>query len=770
MYKKVSAQFHGRELTLEAGKMARQASGSVFVRYGDSQVLVTAVADQEPGAPGDFIPITVNYQEKFYASGKIPGGFFKREGRPTDVETLNCRLIDRPLRPLFPKNWFYETQIMPTVLSADQESNPGVLALIGASAALEISHIPFDGPVAAVQVARLNGQWIINPGYAQMEESDVALVVAGNRLGITMVEGGASMAPEEEILEGLFLGYESLGPVFDLQDELRQAVGVPKTELEPIKFPEAVVAKIEELTRADMEKALTIPGKMERHLRLREIRKAALAALAEKQMDPGPANYYFMETIYKMEREILRKMIIERGQRVDGRAMNEVRPIACEIGVLPRTHGSSLFTRGETQALVVATLGTRKDERKIERLEDEYWKSFYLHYNFPPYSVGEISGRLQPGRREIGHGYLAERALARVLPEHDDFPYTIRVVSDITESNGSSSMATVCGGSLSLMDAGVPIKGQVAGIAMGLIKEAEGKYHVLTDIMGDEDHCGDMDFKVAGTAEGVTALQMDIKISGVNREVMSRALAQAKEARLTILARMNEAISAPRPDLSPFAPRIITIKIPIDKIKDVIGPGGKMIRSIVEETGATIDVEDDGTVRVASADAEANKRALEIISNLTAVPEAGKIYTGTVKRVTDFGAFVEILPGTDGLLHISRIENRRIEKVTDVLHEGDTVVVKCLSVDQDGKISLSRKDVLELQPGAGQRPDAGRQPDAGRRPDAGRQPDAAPSSGGEPPRGSRPYNPADGRGPAPDNRGPRQERDKRRGPGEGNDD
>ncbi|MFO8056483.1 MAG: polyribonucleotide nucleotidyltransferase [bacterium] len=753
MYKKVSVQWGGRELSIETGKIAKQADGAVTVSYGGSMVLVTVVADKRMSEPGDFIPLTVNYQEKYYATGKVPGGFFKREGRPTDFETLSCRLIDRPVRPLFPKNWFYETQIIPTVFSSDLASNPAVLAMIGASAALEVSHIPFEGPLAATQIIRVGDEWVFNPGYAQLEESDVELVVAGNRNGVLMVEGGASMVPEEEFLEGIFKAYEFIQPVLEIQEELREAVGVPKTETEPIEAPPKLKDRTRELVGEELDKSWRIPGKVERHQALRELWSSVHDKLVEEEYDLGPGReIYFSRIKDKMEKDVLRRMIIEEGTRADGRKFEDVRPVSCEVEFLPRVHGSALFQRGETQALVVSTLGTRKDERKIERLEEDYYKTFYLHYNFPPYSVGEVKGRLGPGRREIGHGYLAERALARVMPGHEDFPYTVRVVSEITESNGSSSMASVCGGSMSLMDAGVPVLDQVAGVAMGLVKEDEGKFHVLTDIMGDEDHCGDMDFKVAGTSEGVTAVQMDIKISGLDRSVMSRALEQARKARLHILEEMNKAISRPRPELSPNAPRIVTVQVPIEKIKDVIGPGGKMIRSIVEETGAEIDVEDDGTVRISSTDMETNDKAKKIIEDLTEVAEVGKVYTGKVTKVMDFGAFVSILPNTEGLIHISRMENYRIEKVTDVLQEGDPVVVKVVDIDDNGKISLSRKDVLDQQPEGARKPP--------------RQEDKEKKS---PPRGSRPYRGPEG-GDKDKGEGRRKPPHKKKRPGRDNQD
>jgi len=698
MYKKVSITFGERTLSLETGKLANQASGAVLVTYGDNIILVTAVSTDEVREGIDFVPLTVNYQEKFYASGKIPGGFFKREGRPTDTETLNSRLIDRPIRPLFPKGWPYETQIIPTVLSADQDTNPGPLALVGASAALEISDIPFEGPVAAVHLGRLDGRFILFPTREQMAQSDLDLVVAGNRGGIVMVEGGARMAPEEDILEALFFAHREMQPLLELQDRLREEIGKPKREFEARTVDAALREKVAVLFQKPLEEALNLPTKVERLTRFHEAKRSALAvllagepALAERE---GEIKAFFRE----LERDEVRRRVITSQKRLDGRGLTDIRPIQCEVGILPRTHGSALFTRGETKALCVSTLGTREDEKLIERLEEEYYKTFYLHYNFQPYCVGETSNRLGPGRREMGHGMLAERALARVLPAHDDFPYTIRVVSDIMESNGSSSMATVCGGALSLMDAGVPIQAPVAGIAMGLIKESDDRFHVLSDIMGDEDHCGDMDFKVAGTAAGITAIQMDIKVSGLTREILAQALSQAAAGRLFILQEMGKAIDKPRAELSRYAPRIVTIKIPVDKIKDVIGPGGKVIRSIIERTGATIDVADDGTIHVASVNGEKNEEALRLIRELTQEAEVGAVYRGKVRKIAEFGAFVEIFPGTDGLLHISELENRRVNKVTDVLHEGDEVVVKCLRVGDDGKISLSRKAVLELQP------------------------------------------------------------------------
>jgi len=694
MYSKVSINFAGREFSLETGAMARQADGAVLVKWGDNIIVVTVVAEKDKKMEESMLPLTVNYQEKFYASGKIPGGFFKREGRPTEVETLNSRLIDRPIRPLFMDGWRYDTQVMATVLSSDTETHMGVLALTGASAALELSSIPFQGPIAAVQVAKIDGQLVINPKRSELEKSTLELVVAGSQDGILMVEGGAKMVPEDELLDAIFFAHEQMKPLLDLQDSLRKEAGKPKMELQREVLNQAIELEIMAAHEPEMLRALTVPVKQARHEAVRFLKERILRDTIAKHPELAEKEYLLNESLEGLERETLRKYMFENDARIDGRKMDEIRPIKAEVGVLMRTHGSALFTRGETQALVVTTLGTREDERKIEHVDEEFYKTFYLHYNFFPFSVGETSNRLAPGRREIGHGVLAERSLVRVMPGHEDFPYTVRVVSDILESNGSSSMATVCGGSLALMDAGVPIKDAVAGIAMGLAK-SDNKFLILSDILGDEDHAGDMDFKVAGTYDGVTAVQMDIKIPAVTKEIMTRALVQAKEGRRKILDIMKASIAEPRRELSPFAPRIITIKIPVDKIRDVIGPGGKMIRSIVEQTGATIDVEDDGTVNIASANAESNQKALEMIQGLTVSPEVGKTYKGTVQRLMEFGAIVEILPGISGLLHVSQLAWRRVEYVRDVVKEGDELEVKVLAVDQDsGKISLSRKELL----------------------------------------------------------------------------
>ena len=694
MYTKVSIEFAGRELSLETGAVARQADGSVIVKYGDNIILVTVVVDLEKEMEElDFLPLTVNYQEKFYASGKIPGGFFKREGRPTESETLNSRLIDRPIRPLFPEGWAYDTQIMATVLSSDTEIHLGMLALNGASCALEVSPIPFQGPVAAVQVAKIDGELVINPKKSDLERSELDLIVAGSWEGILMVEGGARMVPEEEILQAIFFAHEQMKPLLELQEKLRKQAGKPKLDFEPAQLEPGIEKELFDRYQKDMLQALTVPLKSDRRQAVRTLKNQILAELLEQKPELEEKQSLIKQALEKLERETMRQHLFSTGTRIDGRSSKDIRQIKCEVGVLPRPHGSALFTRGETQALVVTTLGTREDERKIEHVDEEFYKSFYLHYNFPPFSVGETSNRLAPGRREIGHGALAERALVRVVPSHQDFPYTIRLVSDILESNGSSSMATVCGGSLSLMDAGVPIKEHVAGIAMGLVKKGE-QYFILSDIMGDEDHLGDMDFKVAGTWEGVTAVQMDIKIPGITREIMGEALLQAREGRRKILEIMKATIAEPRPELSPYAPRIVTIQVPVEKIRDIIGPGGKTIRSIIDQTGATIDIDDDGTIRIASVNGEANEKVIQMIQELTQEVEVGKVYKGIVRRVMDYGAIVEIFPGTTGLVHISQLDHKRIHNIREVVKEGDEIEVKCIGIDENGRIALSRKALL----------------------------------------------------------------------------
>jgi polyribonucleotide nucleotidyltransferase len=691
MVKKVELEFHGRPLSIEIGRVAKQADGAALVQYGETVVLVTAVAARDLKLDTDFFPLTVDYQEKTFAAGKIPGGFFKREGRPSEKEILTCRLIDRSIRPLFSEGLRCETQVIATVLSADRENDPDIVAMLGASVALHVSDIPFNGPLAGVRIGRNNRQWVINPTQSQLDESDMEIFLSGSQDAIVMVEGGAQMVSEDEILEALYAGHQAIQPLIEIQEQLRREIGKSKREVPLAKLDQAVVRRVEELALAKLKQALEVPEKLERYKRIAEIKGVvvpqALAEFPEKQKDIKGA-------FEELKRNVFRGLVIHQERRIDGRGLKDIRPITCEVEVLPRTHGSALFTRGETQALVVTTLGTTSDEQRVDALIGEHFKKFMLHYNFPPFSVGEVKFLRGPGRREIGHGNLAERALLPVLPAEESFPYTIRIVSEILESNGSTSMATVCGGSLALMDAGVPVSAPVAGIAMGLIKEGE-HVRVLSDILGDEDHLGDMDFKVAGTSEGVTSLQMDIKISGVNRDVMQQALHQAKEGRLHILGIMNDTLPTPRTNVSGHAPRIITLKVKPDKIREIIGPGGKVIRGIIEATGVKMDVEDDGTVRIASVDEEASRKAIEMVQRIAAEAEVGKIYKGTVRKIVEFGAFVEILPGTDGLLHISQLAPERVRKVTDVLKEGDEVMVKVLEIDRQGKIRLSRKEALQ---------------------------------------------------------------------------
>ena len=690
MEQKVQVEFSGRTLTIETGKIAKQANGAVIVRAGDTIVLVTAVATKTAKEGQDFFPLTVNYQEKAYAGGKIPGGFFKREARPSDSETLTCRLIDRPIRPLFPENFLNDTQIMATVVSADKDNDPGILAMIGASAALEVSDIPFFGPIAGVKVGRVDGRFVANPSAEQLEQSDIEIVVAASRDAVIMVEGGAAMVSEEDMLEAVFFGHAAIQPILDIQEELKRLAGVPKRVIAPPEVDEALKVKVNELAYQKIKEAVRLESKGDRHNRIDAV---AEEVKAELLVDYEGRSKEIAGFLNDLEYELVREHILKDGVRIDGRDTRTIRPITSEVGFLPRAHGSALFTRGETQALVAATLGTSIDEQRIDTLYGAGRKRFLLHYNFPPYSVGETSFRLGPGRREIGHGMLAERALMQVLPKHEDFPYTVRIVSDITESNGSSSMASVCGGSLAMMDAGIPLKAPVAGIAMGLIKEGDD-VAILSDILGDEDHLGDMDFKVAGTAAGVTALQMDIKITGVTREIMQKALAQAREGRLHILGRMEESLRQPRAEMSAYAPRITTIFVKTDKIRDVIGTGGKNIRGITEATGVVIDIDDTGRINIASTDQAACELAIKMIRDLTAEAEEGKLYMGTVRKVMEFGAFVEIFPGTDGLVHISELDTTRVKNVTDVLNEGDKVLVKCIGIDKQGKIKLSRKEAL----------------------------------------------------------------------------
>jgi polyribonucleotide nucleotidyltransferase len=694
----------GSTLSIETGRLARQASGSVIVRYGDTVVLVTACYAKSEREGIDFLPLTVDYREYAYASGRIPGGFFKREGKATEKEVLTSRCIDRPLRPLFPSGWHHETQVIALALSADENFDPDVVAITGASAALAFSAIPFQKTLAGVRVGYIDGAFVINPSYAQRKVSALDIVVAGSTDGLVMVEAGANEVGEDVIVQALEAGHAAIKSIVAVIDGMAAQIGKKKVQVVEKAADPALVGEVESKMYAPLAEAMRIKDKLENYDQVDELIAGYLSSFTEEEAEKKSAA---KRAIKELKEKVLRDEILDRGQRLDGRAFDEIRPIWAQVGVVPRTHGSAVFTRGETQALVSTTLGTSDDQQKIEKVDGEFYKRFMLHYNFPPFSVGEVAFMRGPGRREIGHGALAERALAPMMPAEEQFPYTVRVVSDILESNGSSSMASVCGGSLSMMDAGVPMKAPVAGIAMGLVmNEQTGKYAVLTDIAGAEDHYGDMDFKVAGTRDGVTALQMDIKVTGVTAEVLQKALAQARRGRLQILDTMAATLAESRADVSTYAPRIVTIKIPVDKIRDVIGPGGKMIRSIIERTGVKIDVEDDGRVNVASADETSAKKAIAIIMELTATAELNKTYMGKVQRITDFGAFVEIIPGTDGLLHVSEIARHRVQDVRDEMNEGDQFLVKVISIDPSGKIRLSRKALLAEEeggePGAGE--------------------------------------------------------------------
>src|SRR6266849_6537819 len=687
-----------KALSIETGKLAKQADGSVIVRYGDSVVLVTACRAASPREGIDFLPLTVDYREYTYASGRIPGGFFKREGKPAEKEVLTSRLIDRPIRPLFPSGWRFETQIIALVLSADGENDTDVLAVTGASVALALSEIPSEKAIAGVRVGLVNGQYIINPTFEQRKQSKLDLIVAGSKDGLVMVEAGAKEVTEEQVVEALNAAHAAIKQIVAAIEELASAAGRAKLRVGKKEIGRDFYREVEEKVLVPLTEAMRIRGKLENYDRVDQLLEDLVATLPEGEV----VRKVEAKQIFKdLKERVLRDEVLERGVLLYGRSFDEVRSIWIETGVLPRTHGSAVFTRGETQALVTCTLGTDDDAQKIESFEGETWKSFMLHYNFPPFSVGEVGFMRGPGRREVGHGALAERSLTPMMPTEEQFPYTVRVVSDILESNGSSSMASVCGGALAMMDAGVPLKHAVAGIAMGLVMdEKTGKYAVLSDIAGAEDHYGDMDFKVAGTAEGITALQMDIKVSGITTDVMKKALEQARQGRMHILQKMREALPASRQNISNFAPRIVTIRIPVDKIRDVIGPGGKMIRSIIERTGVKIDVEDDGRVNVASADGASAQKAISIIQELTATPELNKTYMGKVQRITDFGAFVEIMPGTDGLLHVSEIANHRVKDVRDELKEGEQLMVKVINIDPTGKIRLSRKALLQEEAAA----------------------------------------------------------------------
>jgi polyribonucleotide nucleotidyltransferase len=699
----VTREIGGHEISIETGRLAKQADGSVLVTSGDTMVLVTVVADTRP-SDRDFFPLFVEYREKFYSSGRIPGGFFKREGRPGDRETLSARLIDRPIRPLFNKYFMYETQIVAQPVSFDGTHQPDVLSITGASAALGLTDIPFEAVVAGVRVGRVNGEFVANPSPSDLENSDIDIVVAGTDEAVVMVEGGADEVGESDMLAAVSFGHGIVKELNALQRELFELAGAPQKRA--VEIPE----KIEELDAAlaqaytgRIKDCFKIEKKLERQKALAEIGKEAVERYAEQYPEQDG---YIMGVLGEIEKVEMRRMVLEERTRVDGRGYKDIRPVTCDVAVLPRAHGSALFTRGETQSLVSTTLGTSRDEQLLDTIEGESWKRFMLHYNFPNFSVGEVGPFRGPGRREVGHGALAERALRPMIPESEDFPYTIRLVSEILESNGSSSMASVCGGSLALMDAGVPVKKAVAGIAMGLVVE-DDRVAVLSDILGAEDHLGDMDFKVTGTAEGITAFQLDTKIAGITEEVMINALQQAKEGRLHILEIMDRAITRPRDDISPFAPKITQLTIPVDKIRDVIGPGGKIIRGIQDETGAEIEIEDSGIVRVFAVNSESAAAAVQRIKELTAEPEVNAIYEGPVKSILPFGAFIEILPGRDGLLHISEITHHRLERVEDELSVGDIVRVKVLEINGDGKVRLSRRALLEPPP-EGERDDRDR--------------------------------------------------------------
>jgi polyribonucleotide nucleotidyltransferase len=724
MIHRVSASIGGRELSIEVGRLAKQAAGAAYVRYGDTVVLATACAESDPKPGADFLPLIVDYREYNYAAGKIPGGFFKREGRPTEKEVLTSRLIDRPIRPMFPEGYNYETQVIAMVLSADNENSPEVLGLTGASTALFLSDIPFSTPLGSVRVGMIGDRILINPSNAELKECRLNLMVAGSDEAIAMVEAGAKEVTEDEVLKALEAGHEAIREIVALQRQLQLLAGQPKRIFTPRPVDATLKADIASRFAGPISDALHIQGKLKNYARLAELKKELALSFTDDQAEKrSEALHHFEATLEK----VFRSEVLEMKRRPDGRAFDEIRHITVETPLLPRTHGSALFTRGETQALVTVTLGTAEDEQRLDTLEGEDSKRFMLHYNFPPFSVGEVSFLRSPGRREVGHGALAERALAAVVPDEKAFPYTVRVVSDILESNGSSSMATVCGGCVALMDAGVPITSPVAGVAMGLVMEGEG-YAILTDIAGAEDHHGDMDFKVAGTREGITALQMDIKIKGITTGIMREALDQAKRGRLFILDRMAEALPEHRKEISPYAPRIFTMQIPTEKIGGVIGTGGKTIRSIIDRTGVKIDIEDDGRVNIASTDSDSAQRAIKIIEELTATAEMNKTYLGKVVRLVEFGAFIELFPGTEGLLHISEVAERRVEDIHDELKMGDQILVKVINIDQQGKVKLSRKAVLKEQRGEVYEPPPPR-PDRGSSGPHGRHSDRGPRPG-----------------------------------------
>ena len=690
-YTKHNFELFGKSIQLENGKLAKQADGAVLVTLGETVVLVTTVSQKKPREGADFLPLTIEVDEKMYAAGKIPGSFFKREGRPSETATLTCRLIDRPLRPSFPKGFFFDTQIVVSVLSADQINPPDVLGLNGASMALMLAGTPFNGPVSGVRVGRVSGEWIINPTFQDLDESDIDLVVAGTDEAILMVEAGAKQVSEEDMVVALQKGHEAIRKVNEAQRAFVAEAGKEPWDFDRPQTDEAFENKVRELVATRLESAIKEEDKLEREKRVREVKEGAIEQL---KTDDDDNESQVKDVLKKIEKEIVRKMILNEGKRVDGRALNEIRKLDAEIGLLPRTHGSGLFTRGQTQALSVVTLGTLREDQMIDGIGIEDSKRFLLHYNFPPFSVGETGRMTGPRRRDIGHGALGERALLQVIPDEEEFPYMIRIVSEILESNGSTSMASICGGTLALMDAGVPIKASVAGIAMGLVKEGD-QVGILTDIQGVEDALGDMDFKVAGTKEGIVALQMDMKIAGVSSDILRNALEEARKARMTILDKIESVISEPKAEMSPHAPRIMTIKIPTEKIREVIGPGGKVVQGIIAETGATIDIEDDGTIFVASKSGAGGEKAKHIIESIVKDVEKDDVFVGRVTKTTAFGAFVELKPGREGLVHISKLAKHRVGKVEDVVNEGDQITVKVLEIDRQNRVSLTAIDVEE---------------------------------------------------------------------------
>ena len=686
----------GKEISIETGKWAKQAGGSVIIRCGESMVLVTATGSALP-RDIDFMPLTCEYQEKFYSSGKIPGSFFRREGRTTTEEILVCRLMDRPLRPLFPKGWFIDTQIIASVISFDKENSTDVLAMTAASAALHVSDLVFAGPIAGIRVGRIDGVFIANPTFAEREKSDMDIIVACSKDAITMVEGEMDELQENVVIDALLFAHEAAQPLIELQERLRAGHSKPKREFSPPVADETLAARAKELAWTKLADAMQIKDKKARSRAVNDAKGGAISALTAEGQPWFGKGKEVEGALGKLQKKWARGHTLSTRTRIDGRAPDEIRAISVETGVLPRAHGSALFTRGETQALVAVTLGTKYDEKKLDTLLGDQKKTFYMDYNFPPFSTGEVKMLRGQSRREVGHGFLAERSVQAIVPVYEDFPYTIRVVSDILESNGSSSMASVCGGSLALMDAGVPVKAPVAGIAMGLMKEGDD-YVILSDILGDEDHLGDMDFKVTGTRRGICALQMDIKVDGLTRTILEQALEQARRGRLHILERMDAGLASARDEVSKYAPRIVTVQVKPDRVRDIIGPGGKTIRALQEQTGCQIDINDAGVVSIASSEARSLEQAQQLIQGLTMEPEVGQFYNGVIKKIVEIGAFVEIMPGTEGLLHISEVAKERIRSVEDVLSEGDEVVVKCIKVDRDGKIRLSRREALDANP------------------------------------------------------------------------